>query len=61
VLPSIIQAIQSLRTPSDRRLQTDNSEPFVVLAFYLIGLLLALNFMLYFPGLGAVIAQYNQF
>jgi hypothetical protein len=33
----------------------------LVLAFSLIGLLLALNLMFRFPELGAVIAQYNQF
>jgi hypothetical protein len=32
-----------------------------VVAFCLIGLLLALNLMLRFPDMGAVIAQYNQF
>jgi hypothetical protein len=47
--------------PANRRLQTDNSEPFATLAFCIIGLLLTLNFILYFPDLGAVIAQYNQF
>ena len=31
------------------------------IALVIIGLLLALNFMLRFPELGAVIAQYNQF
>jgi hypothetical protein len=33
----------------------------LVLAFSLIGLLLALNLMFRFPELGAVIAKYNQF
>ena len=32
-----------------------------VVAFSLIGLLLALNLMFRFPDFGAVIAQYNQF
>jgi hypothetical protein len=32
-----------------------------VLAFCLIGFLLALNLMMRFPDLGAVIEQYNQF
>jgi hypothetical protein len=32
-----------------------------VVAFCLIGLLLALNLILRFPDLGAVIEQYNQF
>jgi hypothetical protein len=32
-----------------------------VAAFCLIGFLLTLNFMLRFPDMGAVIAQYNQF
>jgi hypothetical protein len=31
------------------------------IALLLIGILLALNLMLRFPELGAVIAQYNQF
>lgn len=30
-------------------------------AFLLIALLLALNVMLRFPGLGAMVTQYNQF
>jgi hypothetical protein len=32
-----------------------------VVCFCLIGLLLTLNFILRFPELGALIAQYNQF
>jgi hypothetical protein len=32
-----------------------------VVAFSLIGVLLALNLMFRFPDLGALIAQYNQF
>ena len=32
-----------------------------VVAFSLIGLLVTLNAILYFPEWGAVIAQYNQF
>lgn len=36
-------------------------ELLTVVAFSLIGLLLALNFMLRFPDFGAVIEQYNQF
>jgi hypothetical protein len=32
-----------------------------IVAFCLIGLLLALNMILRFPDLGAVIEQYNQF
>jgi hypothetical protein len=31
------------------------------IAFSLIGLLLALNVMLRFPEIGALVAQYNQF
>ena len=61
MLLSILLSIQSLMAPANRRLQTDNSEPFATLAFCIIGLLLTLNFILYFPDLGAVIAQYNQF
>ena len=33
----------------------------LVLAFSLIGLLIALNLMFRFPDYGAIIAQYNQF
>lgn len=33
----------------------------LVLAFSLIGLLIALNLMFRFPDYGALIAQYNQF
>jgi hypothetical protein len=33
----------------------------LVLAFSLIGLLVALNLMFRFPEYGAIIAQYNQF
>jgi hypothetical protein len=33
----------------------------LVLAFSLIGLLVALNLMFRFPDYGAIIAQYNQF
>jgi hypothetical protein len=32
-----------------------------LIASSLIGLLLALNFMLRFPEIGALVAQYNQF
>jgi hypothetical protein len=32
-----------------------------VIAFLLIGLLLALNIMLRFPEIGALVTQYNQF
>jgi hypothetical protein len=39
---------------------TDSDLPTIV-AFGLIGLLVALNLILRFPGMGAVIAQYNQF
>ena len=43
-----------------RKLLTDPDLNAVV-AFSLIGLLLALNLMFRFPDFGAVIAQYNQF
>jgi hypothetical protein len=46
-----LQAVAAIMTP-------DLS---AVIAFCLIGLLLALNLMLRFPDLGAVIEQYNQF
>jgi hypothetical protein len=38
-----------------------NADLQMVVAFSLIGLLLALNFIFRFPDMGAVIAQYNQF
>jgi hypothetical protein len=46
--------------PSWRELLTD-PDMYAVVAFCLIGILLALNLMLRFPDMGAVIAQYNQF
>jgi hypothetical protein len=38
-----------------------NPDLLAVLAFCLIGLLVALNLILRFPAFGAVIEQYNQF
>jgi hypothetical protein len=38
-----------------------NPDLHAVVAFCLIGLLLALNFILRFPDFGSVIEQYNQF
>jgi hypothetical protein len=38
-----------------------NTDPFGVTAFSLIGLLFALNLMLRFPEIGALITQYNRF
>ena len=38
-----------------------NADLPAVIAFSLIGLLLALTLMRSFPGLGALVAQYNQF
>ena len=38
-----------------------NPDLHAVVAFCLIGFLLALNFILRFPDFGAVIEQYNQF
>jgi hypothetical protein len=46
-----LQAVSTILTP-------DLS---AIVAFCLIGLLLALNLMLRFPDFGAVIEQYNQF
>jgi hypothetical protein len=43
-----------------RELLTD-ADLNAVVAFSLIGLLLALNLMFRFPDLGVLIAQYNQF
>jgi hypothetical protein len=40
---------------------TANPDLHAVVAFCLIGLLLALNLILRFPDFGAVIEQYNQF
>jgi hypothetical protein len=41
--------------------QSKSREWWPVVAFSLIGLLVTLNAILYFPEWGAVIAQYNQF
>ena len=52
------------RTEAERsRLVTviANPELHVIVAFCLIGFLVALNFILRFPDFGAVIEQYNQF
>jgi hypothetical protein len=38
-----------------------NADLHAVIAFLLIGLLLALYLVLRFPELGALVAQYNQF
>jgi hypothetical protein len=38
-----------------------NTDLPAMLAFFLIGLLLALYLVLRFPELGALVAQYNQF
>ncbi len=38
-----------------------NSEFLTVVALCLIGLLVALNLIFYFPDFGAVIAEYNKF
>ena len=38
-----------------------NTDWVPVAAFSLLGLLLALNVMVWFPELGATIAQFNQF
>ena len=39
----------------------DNRDLQAVAAFSIIGLLIVLNLMLFFPNLGTLIAQYNQF
>jgi hypothetical protein len=41
----------------------DHATPdlYTMIAFSLIGLLLALNLMLRFPEIGALVNQYNQF
>jgi hypothetical protein len=51
-----IRGLQGLAKSTDR--STDFSM-LVVVAFCLIGFLLTLNFMLRFPDMGALIAQYN--
>ena len=51
-----IRGLQGLEKSTDR--STDFSM-LVVVAFCLIGFLLTLNFMLRFPDMGALIAQYN--
>jgi hypothetical protein len=61
---------QASANSTDRRVHSANrswrklgADPDVlaVAAFCVIGFLLTLNFMLRFPDMGAVIAQYNQF
>jgi hypothetical protein len=39
----------------------NNPELLVIVAICALGLLITLNFILRFPGFGAVIEQYNQF
>lgn len=39
----------------------DNPDLQATAAFCLIGLLVTLNLMLFFPDLGVLVAQYNQF
>jgi uncharacterized membrane protein YdfJ with MMPL/SSD domain len=70
---SAAQLLQWLFKPANRRKQwaetqwsrlataIANPELHAVVAFCLIGLLLALNLMLRFPAFGAIIEQYNQF
>jgi len=53
-------AAQAVAIRTYHELSTD-ADFLAVLAFTLIGVLLALNLVVRFPDLGAVIAQYNQF
>jgi hypothetical protein len=39
----------------------DNPDLQATAAFCIIGLLITLNLMLFFPNLGALVTQYNQF
>ena len=71
--PSISRELQPLVNRQGRRVDAavtlwssfvaaiTNPDILLVTAFSLIGILLTLAFMLRFPDLGAVIAQYNQF
>jgi hypothetical protein len=71
--PPIIRELQAVTKPKGRHVEaTESGWPgfvavitntglLAVVVFCLIGLLLALNFILLFPDLGAVIEQYNQF
>jgi hypothetical protein len=71
--PRIGDELQPLIKPRARNLETEdgrrpwfvavlaNPDLLAVLAFCFIGLLVALNLILRFPDLGAVIVQYNQF
>ncbi|MGB6662692.1 MAG: hypothetical protein WBE90_27330 [Xanthobacteraceae bacterium] len=64
---SITQASTSHRTQRTETVRSrlitviTDRDLHAVVAFCLIGLLLALNFIHRFPDLGAVIEQYNQF
>jgi hypothetical protein len=70
VLPLIVHSFQSMtkRGPGEAEgvskwsaLDPANPNFHAIALFCLMGLLLTLNFILLFPTLGAVIAQYNQF
>jgi hypothetical protein len=69
VLPLIVHSLQSIKKPGLRPVKMErNSSAFAaapnlhaIVLFCLISLLLTLNFVLRFPDLGMVIAQYNQF
>lgn len=70
---SATRLLQLLINPTNRRAEKAgtewsrlvtaiaNSDLHAVVAFCLIGFLLALNLILRFPAFGAVIEQYNQF
>jgi hypothetical protein len=69
----IVRKLQPLARPVSRQVKaegtwrarfiamTTDPDLAVVVAFSVIGLLIALNVILRFPDLGAVIEQYNQF
>jgi hypothetical protein len=69
----VIRKLQPLANPHDRQVElvetqwtrfvaaATNPDLLAVVAFCVIGFLLAFNLMLRFPDLGAVIEQYNQF
>lgn len=71
--PPIIRELQPLAKPKVRDVEATerwwrgfnaaiaNPDLLAVIAFCLIGLLLALNLIVRFPDFGAVIDQYNQF
>jgi hypothetical protein len=69
LLPAVLAASRSLvfgiQSPSGSGVRQSISaeaeyQALVIVVFCLTGLLVTLTFMIRFPGLGAIIAEYNQ-